>query len=302
MRKIDNIFKISKLERKASKKLRIEEVFKYGKNYNKALSFLRTQQYLPYKNIQKIISIQKDIKHPIGSLMFNEKNIPVGFVGTWFSKRIIKSKNSMFCNIHSWIVLKSYRLYSFFLISSLYNKNFNLVALTPVQSLKGLLLKIGFQKKKIIFKAFLDLSILGFHKSNYILIKNEKKIKDILNRDKLKIYNSYTDQIYNKFVLYDNKKKKSIIVIGCLIKKKGFKIFNIFYASNKSLFNNQKKKIIAIISKKIKTFIFSEYVFENEDDIILNKSVFSKNFKRDIYIKSKNKLSNFDLLNSDLVI
>ena len=302
MRKIDNIFKISKLERKASKKLRIEEVFKYGKNYNKALTFLKTQQYLPYKNIQKIVSIQKNVKHPIGSLMFNEKNIPVGFVGTWFSNRIIKNKNNIFCNIHSWIVLKNYRLYSFFLISSLYNKNFNLVALTPVQSLKGLLLKIGFQKKRIIFKVFLDFSILGFHKSNYILIKNEKKIKNILNKDKIEIYNFYTDQIYNKFILYDYKKKKSIIIIGCLIKKKGFKIFNIFYVSNKSLFNNHKKKIIAVISKKIKTFIFSEYIFENEDDILSNKSVFSKNFKRDIYIKSKNKLSNFDLLNSDLII
>ena len=184
----------------------------------------------------------------------------------------------------------------------MYNKNFNLVALTPVQSLKGLLLKIGFQKKRIIFKVFLDFSILGFHKSNYILIKNEKKIKNILNKDKIEIYNFYTDQIYNKFILYDYKKKKSIIIIGCLIKKKGFKIFNIFYVSNKSLFNNHKKKIIAVISKKIKTFIFSEYIFENEDDILSNKSVFSKNFKRDIYIKSKNKLSNFDLLNSDLII
>ena len=43
MRKIDHTFKISDLEKKASKKLSIEEVFKYGKNYDSAINFLNKQ-------------------------------------------------------------------------------------------------------------------------------------------------------------------------------------------------------------------------------------------------------------------
>ena len=111
-----------------------------------AINFLRKQNLLPYQNIENLISFQKNEKYPIGYMMLNRNNAVVGFVGTWFSERKIKGYENIFCNIHSWIVQQEYRLYSFYLISLLNKKNINLTAFTPVESLKGLLLKFGFEK------------------------------------------------------------------------------------------------------------------------------------------------------------
>ena len=116
---IDYILKKSDLEKRASERVKIEEVFKNGKNYNTAINFLRKQHFLPHQNIQDLISFQKDEQYPIGYIMVNRSNIVVGFVGTWFSKRRINSRENIFCNIHSWIVEQEYRLYSFYLISLL---------------------------------------------------------------------------------------------------------------------------------------------------------------------------------------
>ena len=154
MKEINHILKKTDLEKRASERFKIEEVFKNGKNYNNATNFLRQQNFLPYQNIENLISFQKDEQYPIGYVMINKSNIVVGFVGTWFSKRKVKGYENIFCNIHSWIVQEEYRLYSFYLISLLNKKNINLTALTPVESLKGLLLKLGFENRSASKSSF----------------------------------------------------------------------------------------------------------------------------------------------------
>jgi len=301
LRKIDHTFKISDLEKKASKKLTIEEVFKYGKNYDSAINFLRKQNLLPYQNIENLISFQKNEKYPIGYMMLNRNNAVVGFVGTWFSERKIKDYASVFCNIHSWIVQQEYRLYSFYLISLLNKKNINLTAFTPVESLKGLLLKFGFEKKEISYKIILNFKLFKFNK-NYKIIKNKEDIEKRLNKINLNIYNFYSNKVYKNFLIKDIKEEKDIFITGCLLRKKSFKIFNFFYVSDKNYFRKNWDKIADVISNELNIYFFSEYILVDNENIFPDKIFFSKIKKKEIYFKSENELCNLDLLNSDLVI
>ena len=302
MRKIDHTFKISDLDKRASKKLSIEEVFKYGKNYDSAINFLKKQIFLPYQNIENLISFQKNEKYPIGYMMLNRNNAVVGFVGTWFSERKIKGYENIFCNIHSWIVQQEYRLYSFYLISLLNKKNINLTAFTPVESLKGLLLKFGFGKKEIFYKIILNIKLFKSSKKNYEIIKDKKDIERRLDKINLDIYNFYSNKVYKNFLIKNIKEEKDIFAVGCLLKKKGLKIFNFFYVSDKNYFRKNWDTITNIISSELSVYFFSEYVLGDNENIFPDKIFLSKNKKKEIYVKSKNELCNLDLLNSDLII
>ena len=104
MKDIDYISKNSELEKRASARLEIQEVFRNGKNFQNTINFLTKQSFLHYKSIIDLISYQKDDLYPIGYIMLNKSNAIVGFVGSWISKRKIENKECTFCNIHYWIV------------------------------------------------------------------------------------------------------------------------------------------------------------------------------------------------------
>ena len=70
----------------------------------------------------------------------------VGFMGTIFSMRTIENKEHIYCNIHTWIVDKSFRINSFLLLTKLMKKNIILTAFTPIKTLVGLFEKFGFEK------------------------------------------------------------------------------------------------------------------------------------------------------------
>ena len=302
MKEIDYILKKSDLEKRASERVKIEEVFKNGKNYNTTINFLRKQHFLPHQNIQDLISFQKDEQYPIGYIMVNRSNIVVGFVGTWFSKRRINSRENIFCNIHSWIVEQEYRLYSFYLISLLDKKNIDLNALTPLESLKGLLLKFGFKKREIFYKIILNIKFFKFSKKNYEIIKDKDDIEKRLDKINLDIYNFYSNKIYKNFLIKNTKEKKDIFVVGCLLRKKGLKIFNFFYVSDKDYFRKNWDIIANIVSNELNVYFFSEYILKDNQNIFPDKIFLSKIKKKEIYVKSKNEICNLDLLNSDLVI
>ena len=98
------------------------------------------------------------------------------------------------------------------------------------------------------------------------------------------------------------KEEKDIFAVGCLLKKKGLKIFNFFYVSDKNYFRKNWDKITNIIASELSVYFFSEYVLGDNENIFPDKIFLSKIKKKEIYVKSKNELCNLDLLNSDLVI
>ena len=113
-------------------------------------------------------------------------------MGTIFSKKNHDNKEYVYCNIHSWVVDKSYRINSFFLLTPLIEKKIILTAFTPVKSLVGLLEKFGFKKININYKVACYFNLLSFKKNdNYKLEKNDTAIRKTLNRDELIIYENY---------------------------------------------------------------------------------------------------------------
>ena len=133
------------------------------------------------KQVGLLFQFNKNNNYPIGFIIKNlEKNI-VGFMGTLFYEKLINNKKFIFCNIHSWIVNKNYRLNSFFLITPLLNEKLNLTAYTPVKSLKGLLEKFGLNKRILNYKIVINISLFRFNKKKFIIETKENIILNHLN-------------------------------------------------------------------------------------------------------------------------
>ena len=272
---------INKLEQRALKSYKIVEIYKKDLYSKVVFDFLKTQKFIPIENIDLIVkSTKEDL--PIGSIMIHLKSKEtVGFVGTLYSKKTLKNKKFIFCNIHSWIVDKNHRLYSFFLIQNLVKKKINLTAFTAVETLKGLLKKFGFEKKIIKEKFYFNLSLFTF--------KN----------DKLKIVK--IDYIAPHIQIFINKCQKQLIKIkGVIIKKKGIRLFKILYLSDPNAFKKNYNGILNLISKKYKIYFFSAYIVGQNDSFFPNLNFISLTKKRDIYVKSIVNIDKSDLLESDL--
>ena len=110
--KID-IKKINWLNQRASKILEIKEVYLNDDFFKSVIKFIEEQDLKPINKIIKLLYLSGNEKFPVGKIMFNKKDKKiVGFMGTYYSTRTEENKRLLFCNIHSWIVVKSFRLYS----------------------------------------------------------------------------------------------------------------------------------------------------------------------------------------------
>ena len=182
---IDYKTKLNRLEIRARNSYTVKEVYKKDLNTFEITNFLKSQKKIHIKNILSIIKISKVNNLPIGYVMKSAKsNDIVGFVGTLLSE---KMGEELTCNIHSWIVHPLHRLYSFFLISELLKKKALLTALTPVVSLKGLLIKLGFQENIIFEKFFLNLIPFSCKRNKFQILKinNNNNLIEIefMNKD-----------------------------------------------------------------------------------------------------------------------
>ena len=109
--KID-IKKIDQLNQRASKILEIKEVYLNDNFFKSVIKFIEEKDRRQVNQIIKLLYLSGNEKFPVGKIMFNKKDKKiVGFMGTYFSTRTEENKKLLFCNIHSWIVVKSFRLY-----------------------------------------------------------------------------------------------------------------------------------------------------------------------------------------------
>lgn len=147
MSKILNKDKIKKIISRKSKNIRINEIKINDNNFKNLQNYLKKQNFLDYKKIDILLKFNSKNNYPVGYIMRDLKSNIIGFMGTLFYEKFIGKKKLIYCNIHSWIVNKQFRLNSFFLITPLLKNNISLTAFTPVKSLKGLLEKFGLKKK-----------------------------------------------------------------------------------------------------------------------------------------------------------
>ena len=262
--KID-IKKIDQLNQRASKVLEIKEVYLNDDFFKSVIKFIEEQDLKSINKIIKLLYLSGNEKFPVGKIMFNKKDKKiVGFMGTYFSTRTEENKRLLFCNIHSWIVVKSFRLYSYYLISDLLNKDISLTAFTPIQSLKGLLLKLGFKKFFVVEYLILNTSIFNLRENKFKIMSDENEIISNLDKKTKLIFENYHDDIYHKLFLKDDL-GENIFIIGTKIKKKGFNVFKILYISNTKIFQLNYNAILNLIGKTFKVLFISKYSLENED-------------------------------------
>lgn len=293
---------LKKIIKKASKNLLIEEIKINSDNFNKLKEYLHNQEFLDGKQVGLLFQFNKNNNYPIGFIIKNlEKNI-VGFMGTLFYEKLINNKKFIFCNIHSWIVNKSYRLNSFFLITPLLNEKLNLTAYTPVKSLKGLLEKFGLNKRILNYKIVINISLFRFNKKKFIIETKENIILNHLNNNEIVEFKKYSDKIFNKFIILNKNNNKHILIVAKKIKKKFINLFNFFYISNVSEFRTNWANIKNSISNEFNINIFSEYYFDNNESFFPSDILFYKIIKMNIYSKTTLELNKFDIQNSDLLI
>jgi hypothetical protein len=293
---------LKKIIKKASKNLLIEEIKINSDNFNKLKEYLYNQEFLDGEQVGFLFQFNQNNNYPIGFIIKNlEKNI-VGFMGTLFYEKLINNKKFIFCNIHSWIVNKNYRLNSFFLITPLLNEKLNLTAYTPVKSLKGLLEKFGLNKRILNYKIVINISLFRFNKKKFIIETKENIILNHLNNNEIIEFKKYSNKIFNKFIILNKNNNKHILIVAKKIKKKFINLFNFFYISNVSEFRSNWANIKNSISNEFNINIFSEYYFDNNESFFPSDILFYKIIKMNIYSKTTLELNKFDIQNSDLLI
>ena len=283
MREKKNEHKIQNLEYRALKSYKIIKIFESEIHSEKVSNFLKKQKYISFETIVKILKSSKEKKLPIANIMLHKNsNQIVGFVGTLFSVKKINNTDYHYCNIHSWIVSKNHRLFSFFLISDLLKKEINLTAFTAVYTLKGLLNKLGFEKKLINEKFYLNLLPFSFKKKSLLILKdgNENNLINIIFKHEQKI--------------------EEVSIIGNIIRKKGFKVFKLLFSDNQNLFKENYIEILNYITKKYKIYLFCEYFNDQKDALLPSANLLQITKKRDIFLKSTTNIDKFAILNSDL--
>ncbi len=283
MREKKKEHKIQNLEYRALKSYKIIKIFESEIHSEKVSNFLKKQNYIPFESINKILKSSKEKKLPVANIMLHKNsNQIVGFVGTLFSVKKINNTDYHYCNIHSWIVNKNHRLFSFFLISDVLKKEINLTAFTAVYTLKGLLNKLGFEKKIINEKFYLNLLPFSFKKKSLLILKDGNE-----------------NNLINLIFKHDQKSEK-ISITGNIVRKKGFKVFKLLFSDNQNLFKENYIEILNYISKKYKIYFFCEYFMYQKDALLPLANLLQFIKKRDIFLKSTINIDKFAILNSDL--
>lgn len=294
---------LEKIIKKASSNLRVEEIKYNNSDFQRLKEYLNNQKFLDEKKINFLFKINSNLHNPIGIVIKNLKDEIVGFMGTLFYEKVIKEKKLLFCNIHSWIVDKKYRLNSFFLIMPLLRKNYNLTAYTPIKSLEGLLEKFGLNKKILNFKIVININFTRMFIKKSLFIQTEQNIiLDYLTDYELSEFKKYSPNEFYKFIIINKIDNKYIFVIAKKIRKKLINLFNFFYISDKNEFSNNWTHIKNLITNKFRVNFFSEYYFDNVDSVFPKKILLYKVIKKNIYAKTSFKLDKLDIRNSDLLI
>ncbi len=294
---------LDRLTKKGNSNLHVKPIFNNENDKFILQNFLNSQKFLKPKDVLKIIKINFNFEQPIGYILIDDKKEIVGYLGTIFSSIPVEEKFVEHCYLHSWIVLKKYRIEAFKLIIPLIKKNIFLSTYSPISSLKGLYKKLSFVEQYFYskFVLFLPLSKLDniqidysedtsfFNK--YLKEKDKIFLKDHAHTSTKKIFFYFNKNLHDNIFIILKKKTKKII----------FPILDIIYISDLEKFKHYEKNIGVEFLKKFKTVIF-KFNDINVDKICSNNSIFSKTVKKNIYYLNKPKNFKFNILYSELVI
>jgi hypothetical protein len=286
-----------------TKKYKVKAVLHKTTLQKVAVNYLKKQSYINYNGIGQILKINFDKDFPIGYAVIIKKKI-VGFVGTLFSKRKIKNKNYIYCNIHTWVVDRSHRVASHLLFMPLLKKKCIVTVLSPKKRLIGTFEKMGFKSNEMNYKVTLLNIFFNFLNTKSFKIENKlNKIKKNLSNQDLKIYNDHTKYFFKKFIVVNKKNKSDFsLIIAKIVKKKNcFNVLNILYVSNIPFIKENWDSISFEIFKEYKVFFYGQYFLKKEECVFSKKMSVSLNFKRTICVKNLPKDFLFNTIYSESI-
>jgi hypothetical protein len=284
-----------------TKNYSVKNIFLKDLKVNHINSYLKKQHFIKYEKIKKNFLIQYNKKYPVGYILQNQ-NQTVGFLGTLFSIRSIKNKKKLFCNIHSWLVDVNHRIASQLLFKKILNKCI-ITVLTARPGLTRTFKQMGFKSFQMKYRILCLINFLYiFNKKSTSINTNKSWIFKKIKKSNVKIYNEHIHEKFVKFIVYDNRNKSDFsFVVGKIVEKKKFlKILNIVYVDNEAFFRKNWKTIQINILSKFKIFFCGQYFLKNNDSLLPKTYFFSKNVKREIFIRNLPKNFKFNTLYSEI--
>tara|TARA_B100001093_G_C26831871_1_gene1016529 strand:+ start:1051 stop:1944 length:894 start_codon:yes stop_codon:yes gene_type:complete len=291
---------IKKLEKKINQNISLKPIFENDENETLLKQFLYNQDYLKPENIFSIIKINFLKDRPIGYILCEDNSKIIGFLGTIYSKRKIHTEILNHCYLHSWIVSSKHRSQAFRLLTPILEEKIFISTFSPIKSLEGLYLKLGFSEKSFQSKFVFILPRKSLNNKNVNISENEYFFKDVLSDDLKKIYEDHLIFKNNKILIYfnDNKNDNIFVIAKKKYKKFFLPVLEIIYVSDPEKYKKNMININFELFKKFKTIIFKENFFNN-------KSIFSQKFyftkKNKGYFKNVPKNSDYNFLYSELL-
>ena len=291
---------IKKLEKKINRKISLKPIFQNDENEILLKQFLYSQDYLKPENIFSIIKINFLNDRPIGYILCEENSKIIGFLGTIYSKRKIHNEIINHCYLHSWIVNSKHRSQAFRLLTPILEEKIFISTFSPIKSLEGLYLKLGFFEKSYQSKFVFILPYKSLSNKKVSISENYTFFEEILSDDLNKIYEDHLLPENNKIFIYfnDNKNDNIFVIAKKKYKKFFLPILEIIYVSDLEKYKKNMININFELFKKYKTIFFKENFFNN-NSILSQKFYFTKKNKG--YYKNVPKNFDYNFLYSELL-
>ena len=288
--------------------LKLEPVYFNTELSEKTFNYLKNQKYIEYKKIKIFIENKFCADHPYGFLIVDSNSNIYGFLGTMFSNRTNKDfKKYIFCNLHTWIVDKKYRI-NFFtnakkILQPIFAYNCMFFA-KPVLSLIRMFER-NFSMLNLEIKlriAFLPKLRHYFKKNKFEIITNQSELEENLSPKELLIYLDHKELSCYKFLVIEKKTKKKIFIVAQKKRKKLiFNFLELIYVSDSKSFNNSFQEISSKLFKKFKILFIGENFLEESQCSIPNSEKFFKDLKQQIVVKNMPNYFKFNILYSEFV-
>ena len=286
--------------------LNIKPVYLNTPSNIEAFKYLKKQNYLKFSKIKKFINNNFLETHPFGYLVIDNNENIKGFLGTMFSQRSdLNNDQSLYCNLHTWIIDDDVRLRFFREAKNLLKPIFeskSIIFAKPVLSLIRLFKRnFNISVEDMSLRFSLLFNFKTFFKKEFYEVKKEH-VGKILSSNELKIYKDHEKLTCDKLVLKDSNSNDYIFLI--LLKKRKkvfFPYLEIIYISNTNLSKQKWHAISNLLLKKYKT-VFAGQNFLNEKYCILpSNNLFIKDRTYKIIIKNMKDNSKFNTLYSEFI-
>ncbi len=247
-------------------------------------------------------------KYPYGNIMIDTNNNKiVGFMATIYSQRIVDGKEYLCCNLAHFYVEKEFRMFAyFFFLYLLEREKVIIYSHTPKGSIMNIYRKLNFEIQVMKYTISLGFNLKSMFSENFKrlkIINDTREIKNILDKENMKIFNDHKESNCLHFVIIDKKKilKPCYFVIK-RIKKFQIRLVDIIYISNVLDYKNLAPEVFNKISLLYKSFLIGQRYFKNNEKFENNFSLFSRTVEKFVPIKRYDNFYVYDTLYSDHVL